>query len=100
MWRHRGVHLSHTLIFVGERNAGRLGKFAGNKGGGFSAAAEAEFAEDLADMVFGRLGADDEALGDLTIGQALCQQFQHLYLALGEFGTQLWAWAGSNTHLA
>src|SRR3954464_6086053 len=53
-------------------------------GRGLGAAADPELGEDAADVVLGRLGADEQALADLGIGQAGAEELEHVPLALAE----------------
>ena len=52
--------------------------------GGLDPAGDAELGQDVGDVHAGRLGADEQRLGDLTVAAALGHQPQHLQLAGGE----------------
>jgi hypothetical protein len=56
----------------------------GSIGGSLGPAAQAQLAQDLADMVLNRFRADDQASGNLAVAQAMSKQGQHLGLALAE----------------
>ncbi len=70
---------------------GRIGELpyfrwsgAGGVGGRLTPSAQAELGEDVADVVFDRLATDEQAIGDLRIGQAVAEQVEHLDLAFGQ----------------
>ena len=56
----------------------------GGVGGGLGPAAQAELGQDVADVVLDGLAADEEAVGDLRVRQAVAEQVEHLGLALGQ----------------
>jgi hypothetical protein len=50
----------------------------------FRSALEMKFHQDVADMVTGRLNADEQPLGYLTVGEAFTEEIENLKLSLRE----------------
>ena len=70
--------------------------FNGEAGGG-GAVLDAELAIDRAEMRFDGVRRKEQALGHLGVGEALCDEAQHLDLARGESGGEAWGsgrWCG------
>src|SRR5688500_10858691 len=55
-------------------------RVAGGHGGGLAPVGDPELAEHVGDVFAGGVGADEELLGDLRVGEALTEQLQHLPL--------------------
>jgi hypothetical protein len=72
----RGADRRGTLIRFAPAPYGR--------GGGFGARLEAELGQDAADVVLDGSDAEDEAFGDLAVGQAGREELEDLVLSFGE----------------
>ena len=55
-----------------------------NFGNGLRAAPHVELATDIEDVFFRRVDADDQLIGDLSVGRAIYEQPQHLALTYGQ----------------
>src|SRR6266545_6932230 len=70
------------------------------EGGCLGAAANSELGEDVADVVAGRLGADEQPLGDLGVGESLGDEPEDLLLPLAQLVHSPRAGAAADPELA